>query len=230
VLRRGSLEGLEALGRYTGAIRSTTHVRQVRGDGRWLSLRMTARMWSTGEEGPMHVTRRGDRLALDAPPFVRAFVEDDDLDMTGAFSEGGAQVFLKAVEDGTEWDVPTESFVRLTEEEDEGVLRPQVKMLARVAPTVAAGGAPLPPGQYEVRAALSVAGFSHVSRARREDEIFTVTVTAAGRLEHWRPPAPPPPPAPPAPVRMRRAAAHAARQVPGVRPAFRRARRAVGAR
>jgi hypothetical protein len=233
VLRRGSLEGLEALGRYTGAMRSTTRVRQVRGDGTWLSLNLTARLWSTGEEGRMLVARHGDRLMLEAPSFVREFLEEDELDMTGSVSEGGGQVFLKAVEDGTEWDLPTESLVRLTEEEEEGVLRPQVKMLARVAPTIAAGGAPLPPGEYEVRAAVSVAGFSHVSRARRDDEIFIVTVTPSGRLEHWRPPAPPPPPAPPTPVRVRRAAAHAARRVPGVTPAFRRARRvrrAVGAR
>jgi glycosyltransferase involved in cell wall biosynthesis len=232
VLRRGSLEGLEALGRYTGAMHSTTRVRQVRGDGTWLTLNLTARLWSTGDEGRMHVTRHGDRLMLDAPPFVREFLDEAELDVTDALSDGGRQVFLKSLEDETEWDVPTESLVRVTEE-DEGVLRPQVKLLARIAPTIAAGGAPLPPGEYEVRAAVAVAGFSTLSRARHEDEIFTVTVTPAGRLEHWRPPAPPPPPPPPAPVRVRRAAAHAARQVPGVTPAFRRVRRvrrAVGTR
>jgi glycosyltransferase involved in cell wall biosynthesis len=224
LLRRGSFEGLDALARYTSAMRTTTRVRQVRGDGTWLTLRMTARLWSTGDDGPMLVTRFGDRLRLAAPAYVRELLEEDELDMTGAFGDGGAQVFLKAVDDGTEWDVPTESLVRLTEE-DGDALRPQIKMLARIAPTTAAGGGPLPPGEYEVRAQLSVAGFSHTSRARREDERFTVTVTPNHRLEHWRPPAPPPPPPPPRRVRMRRAAGRAARQVPGVRPTFRRARR-----
>ena len=230
---RGSLEGLEALGRYTGAMRSTTRVRQVRGDGTWLTLNLTARMWSTGDEGPMHVTRHGrpagcsTRRPSEGVRRGRRARHDRSLlrwrgpglpqGGRGRHRMGRPDREPRAADGGRGRGRPAPAG------QDARARRAHDRRRRRAA---AAGRVRGPGGRLGRR-------LLHVSRARHEDEIFTVTVTPAGRLEHWRPPAPPPPPPPPAPVRVRRAAAHAARQVPGVTPAFRRARRvrrAVGAR
>ena len=145
--------------------------------------------------------------------------------MLRPYADASAVVSLRSLADGTEWDLPTESSVRLLET-DQGTLRPQVHLLARVAPTVAAAGAPLPAGDYELRAVVAVAGFSATARARHNGEPFRVTVTPARRLEHarlrarvQRTPAPK--------HRARRTLVRVAGRIPGALPALRRARRAL---
>jgi hypothetical protein len=139
-------------------------------------------------------------------------------------------VFLKSLADGTEWVVPSEARLRVPKAPDGEPVAPALKVRARIAPTIAAGGAPLPAGEYDVRMVVSLAGISAESRVRHgEGEIFTVTATPRHRLEHWRPPqrrqAPPAPvPRPPA---VRRAALRLAHEVPGLVPTLRRVRRRV---
>src|SRR4051794_18504928 len=201
LLRRGDLPGLEALAGFAGALRARATVRSVGGDGTWLTLRLTGRLRTRGEPHPLRV---GADRRLVAAGSLRAHLNEDELDLTGALSAGATGVFLKARAGGAEWELPTERSVALLETGD-GTLRPQVRMLARLSPTIAAAGAPLTPGEYEVHAVVAVAGFFASTPVLRAGEPFVVTVTPALRLEHPRPPPGPPPrpagaPPPPAPA------------------------------
>jgi glycosyltransferase involved in cell wall biosynthesis len=225
LLRRGSLQGLEALGRFTADLKAAVRVRDVRGDGTWLTLGLTGRLRAPAEPHPLSIVPDGAQLRLALPEPLRAHITHGELDVTDRLSDANAVVFLRSLADGTEWDLPTESSVRLLET-DQGRLRPQVLLLARVAPTVAAAGAPLPAGDYELRAVVAIAGFSATARARYDGEPFRVTVTPARRLEHVRPPVR----VDRAPTRSRRARrtlARGAGRIPGVLPALRRVRRAL---
>jgi poly(ribitol-phosphate) beta-N-acetylglucosaminyltransferase len=225
LLRRGSLQGLEVLGRYVTGLKAVVRVREVRGDGTWLTLRLTGRLRSPAEPHPLSVVRDGSQLRFAAPDPLRTHIADDELDVTDRLPDASAVVYLRSLADGTEWDLPTESSVRLLET-DQGTLRPQVHLLARVAPTVAAGGAPLPAGDYELRAVVAVAGFSATARARHDGEPFRVKVTPALRLEHARLPARVQR-TPARQQRARRTLARVAGRIPGALPALRRARRAL---
>jgi poly(ribitol-phosphate) beta-N-acetylglucosaminyltransferase len=228
LLRRGSLQGLEELGRYIAGLKATVRVRDVRGDGTWLTLRLTGRLRSPAERDPLSVVRDGSQLRFAAPDRLRRHIPDADLDVTDGLADANAVVFLRSLEDGAEWDLPTETNVRLLET-NQGRWRPEVQLLARVAPTVAAAGAPLPPGDYELGAVVAVAGFSATARAQLDGEPFRVTVTPARRVEHAR-----------LPVRVRRTLARKqsarrtlvriAGRIPGALPALRRGRRALRAR
>src|SRR4051794_7715275 len=202
LLRRGSLEGLEAVSRTLGPLRASAQVRDVQGDGTWLTLRLTGRLQTRDGAHPLRVDAER-RLA--APAALRELLTDDERDLTGALADAATVVFLRSAADGAEWDLPTDRSIKLLEAED-GTLRPQVRMRARLSPTVGAAGAPLAPGDYEVHAAVGVAGFFAVARVLRDGEPFVVTVTPALRVEGSRPPVAPTrtaarrAPAPPAPA------------------------------
>jgi poly(ribitol-phosphate) beta-N-acetylglucosaminyltransferase len=220
LLRRGSLEGLQALSGTLGTVKASARVRDVRGDGTWLTLRVTGRLRTRDAAHPLRVD--ADRRLV-APAALRAHLTEDELDLTGALADPAAVVLLRSLADGAEWELPTECTVKLLETKD-GSLRPQVRLLARLSPTVAAAGAPLPPGDYEVHAVVAVAGFVASARVLCAGEPFVVTVTPALRLEHWRR-AVAPPGRPTPSRRARRTLARVARSIPGLVPAVRRAQR-----
>ena len=84
-------------------------------------------------------------------------------------------------EDDTEWPLPTATTIAIPEARDGEAVRMRVVAKAEVDPAVAAAGAPLPPGRYEVRVTVSLAGFGAEARARADGEPFSVVVTPDGR-------------------------------------------------
>jgi hypothetical protein len=131
----------------------------------------------------------------------------------------------------TEWELPLDATPWLPDEpEDDGpALRPRIGAVARLAPTIGAGGAPLPPGEYDVRMSVSMAGFSANARVRRDEDLLTVTVTPSLRAEPSLPAEPPPPPPPPPPPRTapKHRALRTALAVPGLVPRVMRVRAGV---
>ena len=235
LLRDGDVGRLAALSRLERVMRSSARITRLRGDGTWLTLRMTGRLRL--EDGtPLTVRRERDRLMLvPAGPIAEALT-DEHLDVTDRLDDGEVVVFLKSLDDGIEWVIPADVTLRVPDAPDGEVVRPTLGIQVRIAPTIAAGGGPLPPGSYDLRVVVSMGGLRFTSRVRRDSEVFAITVTPAHRLEHWRPPARPRPPAPapratpqPALTRVRRGAALAAHEVPGLVPALRRARRRLAA-
>src|SRR4051794_327604 len=136
LLRRGSLDGLETLGRYDRSLRPTARLQRVAGDGTWMTLRVNGVLRRPGDREPPLVVRDGKRLRFDAPE-LEGVLAGEDLDATGALADDRALLFLRSA-DGVEWELPTDVRVKLVER-PEGRLQPQLRMVARVAPTVAAG-------------------------------------------------------------------------------------------
>jgi poly(ribitol-phosphate) beta-N-acetylglucosaminyltransferase len=229
LLRAGDRTGLERLSGVERAVRAGIRINKVRGDGTWLSLHLTGRLRLAGL-GPLEFTHRDGGLAWVPPAPLEGVFGADALDVTGRLRDRGVVVLLKSLADGTEWVVPSEAKVRVPKAADGEPIVPKLKVHARIAPTIAAAGAPLPAGEYHVFMVVSLAGISAVSRVRRRNgEVFTVTATRLHRLEHPRPPRRPkaPPPPVPASVKVRRAALRAAHEVPGLLPALRGAWRRV---
>ena len=65
--------------------------------------------------------------------------------------------------------------------EDPAVARPVLRTRVRASLATAAGGGPLPAGEWELRAVVSVAGFSHARSIRRNGAPCVLTVTEPGR-------------------------------------------------
>jgi glycosyltransferase involved in cell wall biosynthesis len=230
LLRRGSVEGLEALADYEGALHARARAGSILGDGTWLTVRCKGRLWQESHGG-LELVRRGERLHWDAPPALRELLGEDALDVTDELADGQTRVFLKSVADDTEWELPADVRASLPEESDGDAIRPRVGVRARLAPTIGAGGAPVPPGEYDLRVNVSIAGFASVSRARVAEDVLTVTITPALRIETSlpaKPPPPPPPPPPALPTSLRATAVRTALRLPGAVPAVRGARRVPG--
>jgi hypothetical protein len=74
-----------------------------------------------------------------------------------------------------------------------GRVRVRLHTTVPIAPTAAAAGSPLPPGQWEVRVSVNVAGFAHARRVRKKDKTpLVLTTYPPGRIiEGTTAPAPP---------------------------------------
>jgi hypothetical protein len=171
-------------------------VRDYRGDGTWMTLSLEC--WLRDEQHePLSLVRRGGRVLWQAPEPLRAALAPEELDVTDELGRGRMQLMLKRDGEETDWLVPAEVELELPEAPDGEPVRPAVVATARIAPTIAAAGRPLEPGDYELRAVIWIAGFSAHSLARRGKGTFGVTVTPAGRV--YRAGSVPGPPAPPTP-------------------------------
>ena len=79
--------------------------------------------------------------------------------------------------DGTEYVLPGDTEVELGAD-----VRPELTTAVDVAASTAAAGAPLPPGDWEVRAVVTVAGFSHARSVRRNGAPLVLRSSAPDRL------------------------------------------------
>jgi hypothetical protein len=195
--RRDDYDGLVALAELERDLRASVRVRGHRGDGTWMTLSLECWL-RNAEHEPLTLVRRGGRLLLDLRGPLRERLDDDELDVTERIREGRLQLLLKPVGEETDWIVPDEAEVVVPDAPDGEPVRPTIAATARIAPTIAAGGAaPLAPGEYDLRGVLWIAGFTAHALARRGDGTFGVTVTPAGRVHRWGAvPQPPPPPTP----------------------------------
>ncbi len=115
---------------------------------------------------------------------------------TGLLRRATVNVWLHNVADDAEYLLPARTEVKLDKGATPERIRPRLITSVPIAPTAAAAGGPLPPGTWEVRAEVSIAGFSHArdGRAPREEPLL-VTTFAPGRIVVGSV-APPPPPLP----------------------------------
>jgi hypothetical protein len=116
-----------------------------------------------------------------------------------------------------EYELGASTEVRLAGAEADGSVEPTVAVSASIAPTVAAGGAPLPHGSWYVRAAVIVAGFSANADIRHGKRALVVSTTPPGRIVAGE--------GPPRPPSLRR---RVAKRWPLLARAVRRARETAG--
>jgi hypothetical protein len=217
LLREGSFEDLMALAAREGELRARPRVAGVRGDGTWLRIDVDAEL-AGAEHGPLTFHRRGDRVLLDAPPGLES-LPDDVLDVTNDVEKAKLHVLLKSLPDGIQYELPGETEISLqpVEGEPEGTLHAVLSTRAHLNPSIAAAGAPLPAGDWELDALVTLAGFTHARAIKRKGAPVLLTSTPPGRVairDDWRlQPAP-------TPTLARRVA----RRVPGLPGLVRRVR------
>ena len=176
--RRGDLEGLERLAAFENGLRGPARVERARSEDRNAVLRIRCGLRRQGAPA-MPVAREGDRLLWQPPPELQGMFAADERDVGDALN-ARTRVVLRS-EDDTEWLLPTATTIAIPEARDGEAVRMRVVAKAEVDPAVAAAGAPLPPGRYEVRVTVSLAGFGAEARARADGEPFSVVVTPDGR-------------------------------------------------
>jgi glycosyltransferase involved in cell wall biosynthesis len=217
LLRERTFEDLQALAAREGELRTRPKLTGVRGDGTWMRFDVSAEL-AGGDTGPLTFQRRGDRLLLDPPPGLED-LPDDVLDITDELPRGKLHVLVKSVENQVTYELRGETEVTLEPVPGgpDGRLHAVLSTHAHLAPTIAAAGAPLPAGDWELEALITLAGFSHGKVITRKGAHVVLGSTPPGRVvlrDDWRPP----PPARPTGVRR------ALHRVPGLRAAVRRVR------
>jgi glycosyltransferase involved in cell wall biosynthesis len=223
LVREGGFEALGILAAREGELRARPRVRDLRGDGTWLALTVEAEL-AGAEHGPLTFRRSGERL-LWIPPVELGELPEELLDVTAEIDKAKVQVLLRGIPDRVEYAVPGETTVRLepVPGAPDGVLHAVLSTHAHIAPTIAAAGAPLPAGEWELDALVTIAGFSHLRVIRRKGANVVLVARPPGRVavrDDWRPP----PPSADGPARR------LARRVPGVLPVVRRLRALRSAR
>lgn len=188
LLRDGSLDGLERLAAYESSLRSRVRVKRVKGNGKHLFVRTEARL--EGRGGTRFAFRReGDRVLWVPPEGLGGALAREPLDVTEDLAGAHVEVQLRGP-DGAEYLVPGRTELRLGPGADPGTVRPVLAATAWITPTTAAGGGPLPAGEWEVRAVVDVAGFSHRRRLKHRGRPLLVTSVPPGRIVagRWTPP------------------------------------------
>jgi glycosyltransferase involved in cell wall biosynthesis len=190
LLRDGDLESLVALAELESRLRATVSLRRVGGDGTHLVVRLRARL---GRDA-LVFRREGERVVWEPPEPLRGALAEEDLDVTEELRASRVQVFLHSLADESEYLVPVRTEVRLQPGAEPGRVQPVLRATARITPTTAAAGAPLPAGQWEVRAGATVAGYFGARTIQRPETKTPLVLTAIppGRIVAAAQ-APPPP-------------------------------------
>ncbi|MGH2948989.1 MAG: glycosyltransferase family 2 protein [Solirubrobacteraceae bacterium] len=178
LLRDGRYEALEELAAFESRMRAKVRLRQVQGDGTHLVLRVRARL----APRRLQFVRRGESVLWDAPGALAEALGEQERDATEALAESQVKFYLHEVGADTEHQLPGRTEVRLLPGRRPDRVRPVLEATARITPTTAAGGSPLPAGQWEVRAAVTVAGFAHARRVRRRNAPLILTSIPPGRI------------------------------------------------
>ena len=217
LLRAGGYDALERLSRYERRLQPIVRVRRIERAGTHLVLHLDA--WLGGDKTNLRFERTGNRTFW-APPGdpLRDDVAEADREVTGELRKSSVEVTLRNLQDGSVYMLPARTRVTLPRGA-EGRIRPRLHVSVPIAPTAAAGGGPLPPGTWEVRAAVTVAGFMGWTTLERGGEPLVVTTYPPGRIVVGH--VPPPPPS--LPVRVYR------RLPPAVMHGVRRTRARAGA-
>jgi poly(ribitol-phosphate) beta-N-acetylglucosaminyltransferase len=184
LVRHGSDEDLAALARFEAGLRGHAKVHRLRRDGAGLTLAAGARL-TRADGRPPRLVAEGDRVHWRPPVALRGPLRPDQLDVTEALAAGSVQVVVsRAGDPGDEYLVPTESTVALHRHGE--FVRPVVTAFARLDPATLAAGAPLPAGEWEVRAVVTVMGFSDTVAVRGDGEPLVLVAGRRGRLRARR--------------------------------------------
>jgi hypothetical protein len=181
LVRRDDRSGLEALAAFESSLRARARVVVARPHGDALDLAVTGRLRREGRRA-IGVVRRGERLLWEPPPDLSAALGEDDRDVTEEL-DGEVGIVLRSQRDETEWALTVTSTTRMPAADDPAApVYPRVKGSVRVDAADAAGGGPLPPGRYDVRVTIPIAGFAAEAAARVDGTPFTITVSPTGQV------------------------------------------------
>jgi poly(ribitol-phosphate) beta-N-acetylglucosaminyltransferase len=173
LLRRGDAAALRSLARFESGLRARVRGR-VRCDEGELALRLTSSL------GGLGFSRDGEQVRWAVPDGLRHELGDVDLDATGPLRDSTVQVFLHSLHDRSEYLLPSTTVLDLGD--DAAVARPVLRTRVHTTLDSAAAGGPLPAGEWELRAVVTVAGFSHARSIRRNGAPVVIAVAEAGRL------------------------------------------------
>jgi glycosyltransferase involved in cell wall biosynthesis len=168
LLRAGDHDGLMELAALEGPLRARVKGKRTRGDGTHLSLELTATLGAR-----LQFVRDGDRVRWLPPEGLRERLAGVDLDVTDELGDAKVQVYLHSASDESEYLLPSSTTVTL--EGKGSAVRTLLHARAQIAPSTAAAGAPLPAGNWEVRAQVTVAGFTDTRPAKRAGAPLVVT-------------------------------------------------------
>ena len=140
-------------------------------------MRLTA-----GLGGPVFA-RDGERVRWTPPQELREALAGVDLDVTDALRSSHVQVYLHSPRDGSEYLLPATTVCDLGE--DPVTARPVLRTRVHTNLATAAAGGPLPAGEWELRAVVTVAGFSHARSVRRNGTPVVLTATERGPAASW---------------------------------------------
>jgi poly(ribitol-phosphate) beta-N-acetylglucosaminyltransferase len=181
LIRQDEAAGLESLLAFESGLRARARVVVARSHGDALDLAVTGRLRRAGRRA-IAVVRRGERLLWEPPPELGAALGEADCDVTDAL-DGQVGIVLRSRQDETEWPLAVTSTTHVPAAEDPAApVFPRVKGRVRIDPEVAAGGAALPPGRYDVLATISIAGFAAETTPGVDETPFTITVSPERRL------------------------------------------------
>jgi glycosyltransferase involved in cell wall biosynthesis len=191
LLRAGGFDALERLSRYERRLQPVVHVRGIERAGTHLVLRLDAHLG--GPKTNLRFERTGNRTFW-APPGdpLRDDVAEADREVTGELRRSTVEVTMRSLDDGSEYLLPARTGVTLPRGR-EGRIRPRLQASVPIAPTAAAAGGPLPSGRWELRATVTVAGFSGTTTIERGGEPLVVTTYPPGRIVVGDAVPPPPP-------------------------------------
>jgi glycosyltransferase involved in cell wall biosynthesis len=180
LLREGGDESLLALSRLESKLRARVDVRLMRAPGTHLTLKLDARL--EGDSALLAFVRDGERVVWDAPPELRDGLTDADLDVTRDLRAASVNLYLHRISDGLEYVLPVTTKVTLSDDEATGHVVPLLSAGTAIAPTIAAGGSPLPAGQWLVHAIVGVGGMSASRKLAREGRDLVLTSVPPGRI------------------------------------------------
>jgi poly(ribitol-phosphate) beta-N-acetylglucosaminyltransferase len=172
LLRAGDYDALAALADFETGLRADARAVELRPLHGGAELRLEAQL------AGLRFERDGERLLWGG----------DRADATRALAGSTVQLLLKQRATQEEYRLPADVELRLVDEPD-GRVRAAMAVSGRVDAATAAGGAPLPPGLWEVHAMVIVAGFRAAGRVRRARgaEHLMLAATADGRVSERRP-------------------------------------------
>ena len=180
LLRAGAYEGLEELARFERRLRPQIRLKGLVRAGTHVTVQLESRLGS-GRTWP-RFERDGARTAWVPPDALSPFVPDVDRDVTGLLRRASVEVFLRNVEDGSEYLLPARTRVHLEPGSSPGRVWPRMLTTVPIAPTAAAAGGPLPPGTWEVFARPGLAGFARRGIIERRTGPLLVTTFGPGRI------------------------------------------------
>jgi glycosyltransferase involved in cell wall biosynthesis len=182
ILRERPYEAIEALAEWETALKADVQVLKVsRRDGGF-ALRYEARL--LGPKGELEFERTADgRVFWKPPPQLAGELPERWLEVTDDIFRSNVDVLLRSTGELGEYVMPGEVKVRLipTGEGDDGPVTPVLEGVARVDHESAAG-APPPPGDWQVLAVVTIAGFTDTTRVRqsRKRVPWVVTISESG--------------------------------------------------
>lgn len=164
LLRDGRFDDLLTLARRESALEpkiSNLAVREHATTPGTLRITFRARLSGTAPAGggPLTFAPEGETLRWVVPDGLA--LTDEQRDATSALAAGAStQVILRHPVDAVEYLLPAKTTTKLVAVPDsDGHVRVQATVRATLDPAVAAGGGPLPPGDWDLDVRLVIAGF-----------------------------------------------------------------------